>query len=287
MVIGLIKHIPIVNRLLTWLDSSLFKSFFIQNLLQASVQFESGFFSRNVFVTIFHFFIYMWLLNYYFEGLSLLTYSFGSVTIIKILKVFFVFWTSFYLKLRMTALNYVYLEINTSTTTWNILIEKFKQKEKLDFINVIPSDDTVALVSMKCESYTGFRDSMKIVFHDMSIKSIAGTVEDTAKVSAKAIGENSDSAKVAAGLVLASGVSYDFLKSYLAEEEKRTAALEKVAEDIRKIVEIYEKNNTNGLVCENSALEIRRSDSVGVNDINPETGAILKKVLKNLFDTFL
>lgn len=281
--VSYLRKIPSINELLTRLDSALFRSFFVQSLLQATVQLESGFFSRNLFITVFSYFIYMLLLHFYLDGLFFFTHSFDSVDILEVLNMCLVLWTSFYLKLRMTSLNYVNLEINTSTISWNTLISIFKQKEKLDFINLVPSEAPVALVSLKHDSYIRVRESFNLDLQKRGVKTIARTVSEAAqkaaKASAKATGENSDASIALAGVAITSGTAIYIDRRQTASQNRANELAEKhikvledanrIQEDTNKIterhVDVMEKANK--LASENTPSALRRSETLSMDNL--------------------
>jgi hypothetical protein len=202
LLVKYLKRFTSLNQFLDRLDSAFFESFLIQSLLQATVHFESAFISRNFFVSLASFFIYVFILQFYLEGLILLSQPYKSVLLLDMIKVFTVLWVSFYLRLRMTSLNYFNLEIDTPTISWNELLTRLQKKENLHFVNKVSSELPITLISMKYSSYSRIRESFQSTFQKRGMKKSA---RDFVKDGAKTISENPSLFGGAVGATIGAG----------------------------------------------------------------------------------
>lgn len=242
VIIEYLKRFTTFKTLLDRVDSALFNTYFIQGLLQLTVQFESSLKDPNFFRVCLGYFMYMFALKSSFYGLVFIASSKSSISFFEAIDVFVLLWSSFYVRLRLTSLNYFNLEIDTPTVSWDNLLTRFQEKQNLSLVSKLPSQQSVALVSMRHSSYL----YLKTAIHDLRAKrGMREGAKAAAKIAKKVTTENSSNASAIVGGVVTAGIGlYGIHETVKVQNEtnavqrQTNATTDKATEAVRESNEI-------------------------------------------------
>lgn len=180
LLFGLFRRIAFVRLFLDRIDSWFFNLPPLQYLLWLSVKFETCLNSENYFVKQVSFFFIIPLTLGYLYGLVFLLSSLPDPSILQLVEVFILLWISFYLRLRYTSLNYVNLEIDSSTVSWDELLTRFQQKHNLSFVNRSLPNAPIVLASLRYSSYKYLKENVKLSYQKRGVSGIVRTISKVA-----------------------------------------------------------------------------------------------------------
>lgn len=171
------------------MDLALFNSYLVQVLLRLTIQLESSFISSNLFASCLSFLILLFIYLGYFYGLVFMASPNSSISILDVINGFIVVWSSLYLRLRSTSLNYFNLEIDTSSVSWDNLLTRFQEKQGFLLTNKVSSQAPISLLSIKHSSYLVFKTAVISTYQKRGMRSAAKAVVEADR---KVVSQNSN-----------------------------------------------------------------------------------------------